>query len=105
MWRALFGSALVSVALGQVGLADQVGPFQWSGNGHYYALAMPSSYSDSFTWTNANTAATQAGGYLATVTSSAENDFLREKFSGYLFDNGYSGHGPEESEKGDRRAY
>ncbi|MBL7154146.1 MAG: PEP-CTERM sorting domain-containing protein [Phycisphaerae bacterium] len=50
---------------------------QWlpadGGNGHFYeAVAVPSVV----TWQEANVAATGAGGYLATITSEAENDFI-----------------------------
>jgi len=52
-------------------------PIQWTvgsgGNGHWYnVVSVPAGMS----WTNANAAATASGGYLATVTSSAENDFI-----------------------------
>lgn len=51
-------------------------PVQWSGNGHYYEFV-----SGFNTWTNARAiagASTHSGlaGYLATVTSQAENDFI-----------------------------
>ena len=56
-----------------------VNPFatQWTvasgGNGHYYqAILFPGGIS----WDQASTSATNAGGYLATITSSAENNFL-----------------------------
>jgi Lectin C-type domain len=41
------------------------------GNGHFYEAWALSS-----TWTNANYWATNRGGYLATITSRAENDFI-----------------------------
>ena len=50
---------------------------QWSvdegGNGHFYEAF---SVSGGITWTEANIAATSKGGYLATITSQAENDFV-----------------------------
>jgi len=50
---------------------------QWlvadGGNGHFYE---PFSVSGGITWTEANVAATSKGGYLATITSQAENDFV-----------------------------
>jgi hypothetical protein len=50
---------------------------QWTtasgGNGHYYEAV---SQATAISWTNASNAATAAGGYLATITSSAENDFV-----------------------------
>ena len=43
------------------------------GNGHYYeAVAVP----ESITWEDANLAATAVGGYVATITSAEENDFV-----------------------------
>jgi hypothetical protein len=50
---------------------------EWSiadgGNGHFYeAIAAP----EPITWDVANEAATAAGGYLVTITSQAENDFI-----------------------------
>lgn len=45
----------------------------WPGNGHsYQAVLVPGGIS----WTDAKAAAESAGGYLATVTSSAENAFV-----------------------------
>jgi hypothetical protein len=47
-------------------------PVQWAGNGHFYeAVSVPGGIS----WEAANLAAQSAGGYLATLTSLAENDF------------------------------
>jgi hypothetical protein len=52
------------------GKADTV---QWSGNGHWYeAVYVP----ERITWLNASATATGSGGYLATILSSAENDFV-----------------------------
>lgn len=53
------------------------GPVQWTvasgGNGHYYdVIAVP----DGITWDAASAAATADGGYLATITSDAENNFV-----------------------------
>ena len=46
---------------------------QWSGNGHYYkAVAVP----QGITWDIAQSQAVDEGGYLATITSAAENDFV-----------------------------
>jgi len=52
-------------------------PVQWQisagGNDHWYeAVSVP----DGITWSNANSAATAMGGYLATITSAAENTFV-----------------------------
>jgi hypothetical protein len=59
------GSAIAATAYSQ--------PVQWSGNGHWYqAVSVPSGIS----WTQASAAAQAAGGYLATITSAAENSFV-----------------------------
>lgn len=50
---------------------------EWSesqgGNGHFYKVV---SVRDGITWSEANKSATGAGGHLATITSSDENDFV-----------------------------
>lgn len=43
------------------------------GNGHWYKAVAPT---DGLTWTEADRLARVQGGYLATVTSAAENDFV-----------------------------
>jgi len=58
-------------------LSETGGWAQWTadagGNDHYYrAVYTPSG----ITWDNARNAATAAGGYLATIHSNAENDFV-----------------------------
>jgi streptogramin lyase len=67
--------------------------FQWStasgGNGHYFELVLPADPSGNYSWTQADAAAgamTYDGspGYLATVTSAAENDFLGSHFQSSL---------------------
>ena len=46
---------------------------QWSKNGHYYkAVHIP----EGISWTEAKAQAEEAGGYLATITSSQENTFV-----------------------------
>lgn len=51
-------------------------PVEWKledgGNGHFYEAFAPGPVS----WTDASAAATSLGGYLATITSDAENDFI-----------------------------
>jgi hypothetical protein len=61
------------------------------GNGHYYGLIMPDSHADSYSWTDARASAASMKfegmrGYLATVTSAAESEFLRSNFFGQLSD-------------------
>lgn len=46
---------------------------QWNGNGHYYALITANA---GITWGAASLAAASLGGYLATITSAAENTFV-----------------------------
>jgi hypothetical protein len=48
-------------------------PIQWSGNGHFYEAI---EVSEGITWTDAKTAAELAGGYLTTITSPEENEFV-----------------------------
>jgi len=52
-------------------------PIQWTiasgGNGHYYDVV---SAPNGITWSAASAAATAMGGYLATITSDAENNFV-----------------------------
>lgn len=63
--------------------ALNVTPVQWptnaGGNGHFYeAFLQP----NGILWSNAQTAAVARGGYLATLTSQAENDFAYSLVSG-----------------------
>jgi MYXO-CTERM domain-containing protein len=54
------------------------GPVQWSGNGHWYgAVYVP----EKITWTDARDEAVASGGYLATITSATENDFVHDLIS------------------------
>jgi hypothetical protein len=55
-------------------------PVQWSGNGHWYKAVFvgPSGIS----WSDAQNAALAEGGYLATITSAKENDFVYSLVSG-----------------------
>jgi hypothetical protein len=52
-------------------------PIQWTvssgGNGHWYEVVVES---ESITWTDARDAAYEKGGYLATITSANENNFV-----------------------------
>ena len=48
-------------------------PVQWVGNNHWYE---PVHEGSGINWADADTAAQNAGGYLATITSEAENDFV-----------------------------
>lgn len=70
---ACLGLALLALACGN---AAQAAPVQWSANGHYYELV-----SGSYTWSDAVAGAasrTYKGmtGYLATITSASEQNFI-----------------------------
>ena len=73
MKKTVAGIALASL----LGLgAAQAAPVQWTvasgGNGHWYeAISSPNT-----SWTAARAAAEARGGYLATITSAAENTFV-----------------------------
>ncbi len=47
--------------------------FHWTANGHFYE---PVHTPTGISWTDANVAAVASGGYLATLTSAAENEFV-----------------------------
>jgi hypothetical protein len=70
----LFGLCLGAAA---IAVSAQAQFFQWTvesgGNGHFYE---PVAAGAPLTWTDAQTAASNAGGYLATTTSQAENLFV-----------------------------
>jgi hypothetical protein len=72
---------------------DQPGPVQWpisqGGNGHYYEAVL-----DTIDWVDARTEAERSGGYLATITSAAENQFVYSLVThpAFWIDDGY--HGP-----------
>ena len=75
--RAFCTSALQVVWI--VGVLTPLGaaPIQWSaaagGNDHYYELVDAGTF---VAWLDAQAAAQAAGGYLATITSAEENDFI-----------------------------
>jgi hypothetical protein len=55
-------------------IAGLAGPIQWSGNGHFYEVVV--SDADGSSWDAARNAAAARGGYLVTITSALENDFV-----------------------------
>lgn len=74
--------AAVAVAFGGVSAALAGGPYYWSGNGHYYDVI----HDDTLTWEQArdlagamtyNDGFNDYAGYLATITTQDENDWLR----------------------------
>ncbi len=64
-------------------------PVAEAGNGHYYSAVLD----DGISWADAAAAATAAGGYLATLTSAAENAFVYDMVRGHsaLWRSGGSG--------------
>jgi hypothetical protein len=69
---------------------------QWKvsdgGNGHWYEAVIATG-----TWTDAQSAASVAGGYLATVTSEGENNFIYSlvtNWDNYWFNEGNVSLGP-----------
>ena len=68
---------LVMILTVSLGTTVKAVPVEWpvseGGNGHLYeAIAVP----QPITWSAANIAAQSAGGYLVTITSQAENNFV-----------------------------
>jgi hypothetical protein len=67
--------------------SDASGKVKWAvsdgGNGHYYRAVM---VPEGITWDDANTRARAEGGYLVTITSAAENEFVYNLVAG---DDGY----------------
>ena len=86
---------LILCAVVLLGVAGQVegAIVQWSGNGHFYEpVVSPTGY---VTWDEASAAATDAGGYLATLTSAEENAFVFSLVTGSEYWAGSIGdHGP-----------
>ncbi len=81
--RTLAGTVLFI----QAGVAS-ADPVQWSGNGHFYEAR---SAGTAITWEDANAAAIAARGYLATVTSQAENQFVFGLVNNAVYWHEYSG--------------
>ena len=72
MRRIVPRTLLATLLIASPGLAS-ANPVSWSGNGHFYdVVSVPGTIS----WEDADAAAIAAGGYLATITSQAENDFV-----------------------------
>jgi len=73
---------LVICVLGSYSVAE---PTQWlittGGNGHFYEAVLVSAGID---WESAQGACVARGGYLATITSGAENEFVFDLVSGNL---------------------
>ena len=68
--------ALLAILLATTFIMNELAfaePIQFPANGHYYKAI---SVSKDITWNEANDLATQAGGYLATITSEEEDIFV-----------------------------
>lgn len=65
----------VLLLAGVAGMANAA-PVKWETNGHFYQL-----FEDSMHWTDANAAALDLKGYLVTITSAEENEFVRRLFT------------------------
>ena len=72
MSRIISRILVITLLITSPGLAS-ANPVSWSGNGHFYDVI---SVSGTISWEDANAAALAVGGYLATITSQAENDFV-----------------------------
>jgi len=83
MNRSILALAILAViACARTGVAS---PIQWStaagGNNHFYEVVTAGHV---LPWATAELAAESTGGYLATVTSAAEKDFLVGTFGDFL---------------------
>ena len=70
----------------------QAAPVYWNGNSHYYEVVLQTT-----NWATANSAAINAGGYLATITSAEENAFIYSLLNDnnlWFFDDYNNGLGP-----------
>ena len=68
-------AATVLLCLGSLAQAASV---KWVGNGHWYERV-----DVQLDWYDAETAAENQGGYLATITSSAEDEFILDNLGGW----------------------
>ena len=84
-----FDNAAVTVTVGGVNdapvanndaVGTALGPAFYPTNGHFYEIVVPAS--DNPEWAASKVLAEAAGGYLATITSQAENDFITSLNSG-----------------------
>ncbi len=84
LWMAAAVMFIMAVAF--VPMAEAGTKYYYSGTGHLYE---PVLVTGGITWGDAKTAAEAAGGYLATITSAGENDFVY----GLVSDSAYWWHG------------
>jgi hypothetical protein len=87
MRRIIPGILAITPLITCPGLASAE-PVSWAGNGHFYDAV---SVSGTISWEGANAAAIAAGGYLATITSQAENDFVFLLVNNAIYWHGSSG--------------
>lgn len=73
-WVMIMKKYLILLMLLSVSIAYAV-PVQWAGNDHYY-----DKIEGNMNWTDAKIDAESKGGYLATVTSLQENNFITSTF-------------------------
>ena len=72
-WSVLATCCLVACFTMTLADRSQAAPVKWSQNGHFYdIIAVPGG----ITWADAQADAIARGGYLATIQSAAENDFI-----------------------------
>jgi hypothetical protein len=83
---------LAAILVGGFAPITEATPVQWlvadGGNGHFYEAF---SVSAGISWTNAGQLANQKGGYLVTITSQAENDFVYNLINDPIYWDGPSG--------------
>ncbi len=83
--------AAIAVVVLACALTAKAVPVQWTvgegGNGNWYELVE----SSSIHWNTAKTSAEGLGGYLATITSQAENDFIADLLPDALGNNYWLG--------------
>ena len=87
--QRLFAAVLLFSLIAATGFAQSV----WSGNGHTYEAV----YAPGLTWAQAQAACEARGGYLATITSAGENDFIKSLFennSAFWYFDGANALGP-----------
>jgi hypothetical protein len=77
--RIAAAGVLVLMGAGRLSAAPVQWPSANGGNGHWYEAVYVSP--SGVTWTNARDAAAARGGYLASVTSAAENNFVYGLFA------------------------
>src|SRR4051794_1631769 len=90
-WPAPVLFLLLVLTPPQVTADTIIGPFEWNvqsgGNGHNFELVFPDS--GFISWDDANSTASTmvllgAQGHLATLTSAAEDNFVRASFSPFM---------------------